>query len=88
MNWFRDIDRPDDNGDDRVFLRPRPLVNPLIARWRFLERLAAINDPVRLNGSSIEFEEVSVQEDFPQSTVGRASPRRQVPPGTDDEPND
>ena len=28
--------------DDRVFLRPRPFANPLIARWRFLERAAQI----------------------------------------------
>lgn len=27
------------------FLKPRPLANPLIARWRFLERTASRRDP-------------------------------------------
>jgi hypothetical protein len=45
-------DRAKDDTWDRVFLRPRPLVNPLIARWRFLERLAETGAPDSENGSN------------------------------------
>lgn len=58
----------DSNRDGRIFLRPRPRINPLIARWRFLERtavdgaLAQKNSAaahrngtdVRVNGAAIE----------------------------------
>jgi|SRR5579872_2337483 len=33
----------DEHRGDRVFLRPQPLANPVIARWRFLERTAEVD---------------------------------------------
>jgi hypothetical protein len=70
-----------DDGDDRVFLRPRPLVNPLIARWRFLERLVANDVPAgkRCSGNASEaarFHERVVQPTMVGATSGRKSLER------------
>ncbi len=50
MDGFKDDGRTKDDSEDRVFLRPRPVVNPLIARWRFLKRLVATGEPAQMNG--------------------------------------
>jgi hypothetical protein len=39
------------NCGDRVFLRPHPRINPLIARWRFLEGTAVNGAHVEKNGA-------------------------------------
>ena len=45
MQSFGQFEQAMGDGDDRVFVKPRAVANPLIARWRFLQRLAEIREP-------------------------------------------
>ena len=47
----RNVEPVKDDANGLVFLRPRPFVNPLIARWRFLERMAATGGTDFVNSS-------------------------------------
>ena len=62
-------------GQDRVFVRPRPLVNPLFARWRFLEELASNGDSAGIQkpvpSSSLHSRSGDLQS--PQECFGRAA---------------
>lgn len=62
----------------RVFLRPCPRVNPLIARWRFLERTEVNGAHVQKNGADTRLNGADVEAN---GTAIEATPARVQGPG-------